>query len=396
MGGRAREIVVDSLLSQCAATLLARADELADEIFEAITSEDELYAQMGPERRADVRDFNERNLREQLTCMAEGRPVSTEMSRANARLRAAQGVPIASLLHAFRIGYRVMWKALMDEARTWPDSSTREVAHAAMTVWALFDACSETVNEVYRETLVGLARDDERRRLVLLDALFEGRVADWSTLGGSAEALGLPGRGPYLSVAAGRDEATTLERALARLGLRSAWRPRTDDLAGIVAVPGARDAERTFAAIDQAVAGRAGVSPPYEALGDTAGALRLASVARASLPHDVRGATTLDRDPVAALVAAGSDLSARLVTSVLGPVLDHPEHKALLEALSAWLETGSTSEVAARLYCHRNTVRNRLDRVEQLTGRYLAQPTDTAAFYAAVRALRLAQRPADG
>jgi sugar diacid utilization regulator len=56
MAGPARDIVVEPLLSRCAAGLLDRAGELADEIFLAITAEDELYAQMGPERRADVRD----------------------------------------------------------------------------------------------------------------------------------------------------------------------------------------------------------------------------------------------------------------------------------------------------------------------------------------------------
>ncbi|MEU5876367.1 helix-turn-helix domain-containing protein [Spirillospora sp. NPDC047279] len=393
MGARDREIIVDPLLSRCATALIDRVSELADEMFRAITTEDDLYAHMGPERRADVRDFNERNLREQLTCMAEGRPVSTEMSRVNARRRAAQGVPLAALLHAFRIGYRVMWQALLTEARTWPDASAGEIAQATMTVWALFDACSETVNEVYRETLLEMARVDERRRFVLLEALFEGRVADWSMLGGTAEALGLPGRGPYVSVVAGRDESGAVERALARAGLRSAWRPRTDDLAGIVAVPGATDAERAYVTIDEAVDGRAGASPTYEALSDTAAALRLATIARDSLPHDARGAATLDRDPISSLAAAaGPELTSRLVTSVLGAVLAHHDHKALIEALSAWLETGSTSEVATRLYCHRNTVRNRLDRIEQLTGRSLTVPTDTATLYAAVRAYRLPKK----
>jgi hypothetical protein len=387
MAGPAREIVVDPLLSRCAAGLLDRAGELADEIFLAITAEDELYAQMGPERRADVRDFNERNLREQLTCMAEGRPVRAEMSRENARRRAAQGVPVTALLHAFRIGYRVLWNAVMDELRR-EGASAEEIAHVSMTGWSLFDACSETVNDVYRETMVALARDDERRRLVLLDALLEGRVVDWGRLGGSAAALGLPGRGPFVAVIAERDEAVLLERALARYGLRSAWRPRADGLAGIVAVPGRDDTGKALRVLDESVAGRAGVSPSYQELGDTAGALRLAGIARASLPDGTRGATTLDRDPVAALVAA-TDLSTRLVTTILAPLLERPDGDALIETLAAWLETGSTSEVAARVYCHRNTVRNRLDKVEQLTGRSLERPMDTAALYAAVRALRL-------
>jgi len=387
MAGPARDIVVEPLLSRCAAGLLDRVGELADEIFHAITAEDALYAQMGPERRADVRDFNERNLREQLTCMAEGRPVRVEMSRENARRRAAQGVPATALLHAFRIGYRVLWSAVMDELGR-AGASAQEIAHVSMTGWSLFDACSETVNDVYRDTMVALARDDERRRLVLLDALLDGRVADWGRLGGDAAALGLPGRGPFVTVVAGRDEAAALERALTRHGLRSAWRPRADDLAGIVAVPQRDDADRALAAMDEAVSDRAGISPPYQELAEAAGGLRLAAIARSSLPDGTRGATTLDRDPVASLVA-GSDLSGRLVATILAPLLERPDRDLLIETLAAWLETGSTSEVAARVYCHRNTVRNRLDKIEQLTGRSLERPGDTAALYAAVQALRL-------
>ncbi|MFC7717593.1 helix-turn-helix domain-containing protein [Nonomuraea recticatena] len=49
----------------------------------------------------------------------------------------------------------------------------------------------------------------------------------------------------------------------------------------------------------------------------------------------------------------------------------------------------STADLARRLYCHRNTVRNRLDRIEQLTGRSLERPEDVAALYTGVLALRL-------
>jgi DNA-binding PucR family transcriptional regulator len=42
----------------------------------------------------------------------------------------------------------------------------------------------------------------------------------------------------------------------------------------------------------------------------------------------------------------------------------------LLRTLAAWLDTGgSAGQTAAQLYCHRNTVLNRLRRVEALTGR---------------------------
>ncbi|NED26165.1 PucR family transcriptional regulator, partial [Streptomyces anulatus] len=140
--------------------------------------------------------------------------------------------------------------------------------------------------------------------------------------------------------------------------------------------------------------GRAGLSPAYTRLRESADALRLATLARASLPAGTHRAVTLDHDPAAVLVAAGPDLALRMALTVLDPVLAAPDRKDLMETLTAWLDsdTGSTTEIAELLYCHRNTVRNRLDRVSRLTGRSLHRPADVAALYAGVRALELRPR----
>lgn len=62
--------------------------------------------------------------------------------------------------------------------------------------------------------------------------------------------------------------------------------------------------------------------------------------------------------------------------------------RLLLTTLGTWLACqGSTTFAAQRLYCHRNTVSNRLRRVEQLTGRSLSDPrqlVELALAHAAV------------
>lgn len=393
-------LIVPPLLSVCAAELLGRVDALADDLFRAITTKIAPYARLSDEIRADVRDFNERNLREQLTCMAHHRPVRTDITRQSVRRRATQGVPLDAVLHAFRIGYRLMADALIDRAKKQPGTTMDDIAQASMSVWSLLDAASQTVNDVYRDTLVGLARADELQRLLLLDALLTGKTADWAMLGGTAASLGLPEQGPYVCVVAEQSDVTPMEQALLRSGLRSAWRPRPDGLAGIIAlpdpalVPGSAHLPGPAMVLDVvggAVTGRAGLSPAYTRLRESADALRLATLARASLPAGTRGAVTIDHDPAAALVAAGPDLALRMALTLLGPVLAAPDRKDLMETLTAWLDsdTGSTTEIAESLYCHRNTVRNRLDRVSRLTGRSLLRPADVAALYAGVRALEL-------
>ncbi len=393
-------LIVPPLLSVCAAELLEGVDALADDLFRAITAEIAPYALLSEEVQADVRDFNGRNLHEQLTCMADHRPVRTDSTRQCVRRRATQGVPLDAVLHAFRIGYRLLAHALIERASEQPGTTMDDIAQASMSIWSLLDAASQTVNDVYRETLVGLARADELQRLLLLDALLTGKTADWARLGGTAASLGLPEQGPYICVVAEHSDVTAMEQALLRSGLRSAWRPRPDGLAGIVALPdpaltsgSARvpQAALVLEAVGAAVTGRAGLSPVYPRLRESADALRLATLARASLPAGTHRAVTLDHDPAAALVAAGHDLALRLGIALLDPVLAAPDRKDLMETLTAWLDsdTGSTTEIAETLYCHRNTVRNRLDRVSRLTGRSLLRPSDVAALYAGVRALKL-------
>ena len=59
----------------------------------------------------------------------------------------------------------------------------------------------------------------------------------------------------------------------------------------------------------------------------------------------------------------------------------------LLQTLAAWLATGgSAGRTAAHLYCHRNTVLNRLRRVEALSGRSTERVDDLVAWSLALLA----------
>jgi DNA-binding PucR family transcriptional regulator len=77
---------------------------------------------------------------------------------------------------------------------------------------------------------------------------------------------------------------------------------------------------------------------------------------------------------------------------VLGPVLElgEADRETLLNTLATWLDGGgSASRAAGYLYCHRNTVFNRLRRVEQLTSRSLQRPWDVVELALALQAVRL-------
>jgi DNA-binding PucR family transcriptional regulator len=57
--------------------------------------------------------------------------------------------------------------------------------------------------------------------------------------------------------------------------------------------------------------------------------------------------------------------------------LAHEDRKILFHTFQAWLDNdASVSATAEVLFCHPNTVRKRLRRIEQRTGRCLSRPKD--------------------
>jgi PucR family transcriptional regulator, purine catabolism regulatory protein len=78
--------------------------------------------------------------------------------------------------------------------------------------------------------------------------------------------------------------------------------------------------------------------------------------------------------------------------SVLGPVEDASGEYGdeLIRSLEAFIEQNGQWEKAAReLFCHRHTLRYRIKRVEQLTGRDLSSARDRIEFWLALRAREL-------
>jgi purine catabolism regulator len=78
--------------------------------------------------------------------------------------------------------------------------------------------------------------------------------------------------------------------------------------------------------------------------------------------------------------------------SVLGPIeaSEGPYGGELMRSLEAFIEeNGQWERAAKRLYCHRHTLRYRIRRVEELTGRNLGSARDRIEFWLALRGRQL-------
>ncbi len=80
-----------------------------------------------------------------------------------------------------------------------------------------------------------------------------------------------------------------------------------------------------------------------------------------------------DAHVLALLSARPTARPADVVRTVLGP-LHEPRHAHLLAGLGAYLATGSATAAAEQLQVHPQTLRYRLRRVRELTGRDPRQP----------------------
>ncbi|MEU8528808.1 helix-turn-helix domain-containing protein [Streptomyces sp. NPDC048629] len=370
--------------------LLGPVDRLADGLTEAITREELAYAEDARLTREELRATVHDNLRSVLAAL-QGEPVSLDAAGAAGRLKAEQGIPLASLLHAFRLAGRFLWDRLLDAARR--EDCAGELLPFASDIWLVIDAFSSAATDAYRATVEEEARRDAETRGLLLTGLLDGSAGSAGT--GAREALRtlrLEDHGPLAVVHAETDSALPAESRIRSAGIAGVWVRRVGVRVGLLAAP---DEAAVTVLVDLLAADadcRIGVSRTFASPEDTPRAWRQARNAARCVPVGRTGCHVYGTSPVSLLAAASPEAAAEVADAVLGPLraLPGPERAPLLDTLEAWFAAGgSTARAAERLHCHRNTVLYRMNRIQELTGRGTADAVASAELYLALRALRL-------
>ncbi|MFI6866886.1 PucR family transcriptional regulator [Nocardia sp. NPDC050406] len=391
----------DGFVARACATLLERIDDVVAGVAAEIERAEPAYGSQHLVDGAELRRSNQENLEAILRYLA-GYPggLGTAMPRATGYRRAEDGVPLPAVLRAYRIGTGVVWNELL--AMTENDAAAgRELLDAASDVWKLVDEYSQALTTGYQDAMAEQLRSDARAHDAALDALLTGH-ADGARMWECARTLGLPPSGEFVVVvaitdAAGAKAVPGVGKSLAMLGVASAWRVRVDSYAGIIALTPRFTDDRLRATLAERALGRVGISSPYTALTDSPAALRQAELACAATRPGSQEVLR-HRDALLPMLLAGSpEVAAALVDSVLAPVLALPAHDrdTLLDTARMWFaHDGEVSAVAAALYCHRNTVRFRVNRIAELTGRRLTSPRAATEMQLALQAYRILGAPA--
>ncbi|MFJ8544012.1 PucR family transcriptional regulator [Streptomyces sp. NPDC093586] len=382
------------VLHRAARGLLDDLPELTDRLVSLLRELEPAYRAVLAKDPSATWQEAHRSLRHGVASLLDPRGARDAARRCSWRIgttRAEQGLPLDALLHAFRLGGSLVWQRLVEETSRTASEDVRLLVHVAADVWNFVDEHCTLVADAYRQTEWQLSRRRENRARLLAAGLLDGtsRIAD---LPEAAQALDLPEQGRYVVVAVTGVHPARSAAARAAVvpdGTRVHWHTGAEVDYGIVLL-GAGDDEPPVPG--DAVPGlRIGVGSPVEGLAAVGEARGLADTALRICPAD-GGTVRLTEHLPAALVVSGPDLGRALADRVLGPLLrlEPADRDVLLDTLTTWLDCdGSAQRAGERLYCHRNTVLNRLRRCEQLTGRSLSRPADLVEITLSLTAHRL-------
>jgi PucR C-terminal helix-turn-helix domain/GGDEF-like domain len=398
---------VDSAIGQIVARFEARSDEIADEIASSTLAEVEGFGPVNDERLfAEIRALARRHLDAFVERTRTGRPLEPAIlaaARERARQRAREMVPLHAVLHSYLIAQRVITGVLAGEART--DSRSRGAALALIA--KTFDyniAVTSAMADAYVEVVQGDLAEVDTARRELADALIAADGDAPSALNRRAIGLGFDPEREYVvalaviethdqpgrATAAPRWAAQAIARATGAAERNAFVISREQNVLALLDASGKHYPravlERAAAAIGQShkAAFRAGIGTKFRGLPGFSASYQQARRALGYAGGRQRlifwPADVLLFDELTTARAAHAE-------ELIPPATRHMLGDATLRStLEAFFAADLSITAAARsLSLHPNSLRYRLRRIAEKTGRDPRRPADAIELIAAAR-----------
>jgi PucR C-terminal helix-turn-helix domain/GGDEF-like domain len=393
--------VVQQLVGEVAEAIGRRTDELAVALARTISREVRLYHEATAVPFEVVVGGCAANVAPIFTAIAAGTTFDTTAATELGVERARDAVPLSSVMEAYRVGFRGLWEAVVAESTNHPNVNGRALQVLTSKVLTAQQLYTDAMAVGYRAEQTRRLRSDESERSMLIDSLLHGRIFEQWSLWEAADCLRLPSAGPYVVIGAevevaGREALPQIESKLRSIDVFSAWRLLPDLQVGIVHVKTDKNLGDVLALVSRLATARVGVSARFDDLRDTAQALRFARVSLRGPLEPGLLVSQFDGSILASAAVSAPEVLVKLVTPTIecfSELADH-ERDTLFETFRAWVDNdGSIRAVGELLFCHPNTVRYRLHRIEQRTGRSLSKPRDVAELCLAFEVQRRLMQP---
>jgi hypothetical protein len=356
-------------------------DSLVGLYVEEVSRLDNYQAAVDP---SDLRE-TARACFEMLLRLIGGLPAPEELLLTPERLgrrRAHQGVPLDRLMQAVRMDFRVLWNAFLDRT---PAPDLPELTRGAVRVWEAVEYHTVHAHAAYLDEVAVMARERARERTALIGRLLSSDGRDPQLVAQTATLLQVDAQADVaVVVAPPESQARLREAAGSRLAGRGTHLQQHHGMLVLLAVLPAGTAEPSDAWLEGVPCA---VGPVARGLARLPDVVRVTEAVAAVLDPGTSGPVTLADAWMPVAVARLGPTAAVLADSVLAgldPLPDH-ERRRLLEAVTAYCGSGSVAEAGRTLYCHRNTVLNRLNRFAELTGYRPTRPADAATVLFALR-----------
>ncbi|MHC6591594.1 helix-turn-helix domain-containing protein [Arthrobacter sp. C152] len=291
------------------------------------------------------------------------------LPREVAARRARQGVPLDAFLEAIRNDFRVLWKGLERVAR---DKGISVLVANMDRVLDAVEGYVSSIQQAYAEEEARLTRNKQLYRQRLLSRLFNAELGSAAEAQDLAEALGVQANGTFEVLAVTSDAVTQAQRQFEQ-----------DHSVYLYENTGALYLFR------QQRQGRTWQheGPGFPA-GYMAGVTGLAAVPAAASSALVLAQQRRQGTGLATMEDAWMGIAGRLLeqkfpgfSASVKDALDRCtplERQRLLQVARSYARTGSIKETSEELFCHRNTVVNRLHSLHQVIGLDLTVPAEAA------------------